>query len=206
MEEILNKLENVEILMAASIRSSTTMFEKLNSIEADISTISKKTENTPMEVDFGPIMAKIEELRQEKRQETTTKIAYLNLTQPFWWIAGSVVVAVVFGVISWNLYQENQRLEANDIKYRFINNFPGLTMEVQGKKKDFNEISDFKNFNQLIYVTDRYFDKYPEDVEVYVNKREKEIQQAIEKEIRAKEAEQEAKKLKKEADSLKNSR
>jgi hypothetical protein len=91
--EIIEKLENIEILLTGNIEvmkkvlnndsqkkledvqvmneSLKQFFEKISSLEAQISKIKQPSDTNVGKVDLSPILREIEVLRREKRQEVT---------------------------------------------------------------------------------------------------------------------------------------
>jgi len=206
--EILQKLENIEILLAANIESMNDPQKRAK--EADILIQASKSLNSTSR-EISGLIAQEKDLLQSFKPVVEHRHYTIDMKNPIIWVLACVGVCVVSLFTGYYFLNENRGLKAknaelsgNDMKYKYLK-FEKFILKSSNQ--------DVKTTGDLILAIDgMYLEKNgKKSVDSLVNAREREMKEAEEaaelaksKQAKADELFNTAKQLTHKADSLRN--
>ncbi len=206
--EILQKLENIEILLTANIESMNDPQKRAK--EAEILIQASNELNTTSKEIKG-FLAQQKRLIEGFKPTVEHKHYTVDMKNPIIWLLACVVISLVSILTAYYFINENKQLKAKntelsitDMKYRYLK-LANFNMKTFGPK--------FKDTEEMILVLDEYYSdkKNKKSVDSLVFAREKELKEAAEaaalaksKQATADELVKMAKQLTHKSDSLKN--
>ena len=206
--KILQKLENIEILLTANIESMNDPQKRAK--EAEILIQASNELNTTSKEIKG-FLAQQKRLIEGFKPTVEHRYYTINMKNPLIWVLCCITICFVAILTVSHYINENKELKAknaelsaNNMKYKFL----------KFKKYDIKTINpNIKTTGELVLAIDGMYleDKTKKDMDSLVNAREQEMKEAAEaeeiaksKQAKADELANTAKKLTHKADSLKN--
>lgn len=189
-QEILTKLENLEILLSTAIQSANDPQKRQKEAEF-LSDVRKQTESLNNEI--KGLISEEKRLIVGFNPAVEVRHYSVNVKEPLYWIAGAILAIMLSFGVSFYLYQrmekykkESEHKDWNYMKYKYLMLFsdPRTTKQLKAIDADYNQ--NWQEYDKAI------------------RKRERELEEAAratrEAELKAKEAAA----LKQRADSLRN--